>query len=73
MVMSLNATNISSIFFITGRLIEAQRHDAIGMETGGMSFPAMARLMHCSDTTIIRLVQRHRETGSVADVSKTVL
>ena len=50
-----------------GRLNDAQRNQAIGMITGGMSYREVARRMNCSHQTISRLVERHTVTGSVDD------
>ena len=40
---------------------------AMGMLDGGMSCRQVARHFGCSPSTITRLLQRHRETGSVND------
>ena len=44
-----------------------ERHRAMGMLDGGMSCRHVARHFGCSPSTINRLLQRHRETGSVND------
>ena len=49
------------------RLGNDERHRAMGMLDGGMSFRQVARHFGCSPSTIIILLQRHRETGSVND------
>ena len=49
------------------RLKEAQRHRAIGMVEGGLSFHEVARRMGCSHQTIKKLVERNDTTGSVSD------
>ena len=38
-----------------GRLNEAQRHRAVGMVEGGLSFREVARRMGCSHQTIMKL------------------
>ena len=48
-----------------GRLNDAQRHEAVGMFAGGLPCREIARRMNCAHSTILRLVQRHNETGSV--------
>ena len=45
-----------------------ERHRAMGMLDRGMSCRQMARHIGCSPSTITRLLQRHRETGSVKDL-----
>ena len=50
-----------------GRLNEAQRHRAIGMVEGRLSFREVARKMGCSHQTIMKLVERNDTTGSVSD------
>ena len=50
-----------------GRLNEAQRHRAVGMVEGGLSFREVARRMGCSHQTIMKLVERNAATGSVSD------
>ena len=49
------------------RLGNDERHCAMGMLDGGMSCRQVARNFGCSPSTITRLLQRHRETGSVND------
>ena len=49
------------------RLNDAQRHSAIGMIDGGLSYREIARHLWCSHQTIMKLVQRHEQTGSVSD------
>ena len=44
-----------------------ERHRAMGMLDGDMSCRQVARHFGCSHSTITRLLQRHRETGSVND------
>ena len=49
-----------------GRLSNAERHQAISMIEGGMSYHAVARRVNCAHSTIImRLVERQNLTGSV--------
>ena len=50
-----------------GRLNEAQRHRAVGMVEGGLSFREVARRMDCSHQTIMKLAERNATTGSVSD------
>ena len=50
-----------------GRLNEAQRHRAVGMVEGGLSFREVARRMGCSHQTIMKLVERNDTTDSVSD------
>ena len=47
-----------------GRLNEAQRHRAVGMVEGGLSFREEARRMGCSHQTIMKLVERNDTPGS---------
>ena len=49
------------------RLGNDERHHAMGMLDGGMSCRQVAHHFGCSPSTITRLLQRHRETGSVND------
>ena len=49
------------------RLGNDERHRAMGTMDGGMSCRQVARHFGCSPSTITRLLQRHRETGSVKD------
>ena len=50
-----------------GRLNEAQRHRAVGMVDGGLSFRKVARRMGCSHQTMMKLAERNATTGSVSD------
>ena len=50
-----------------GRLSEVQRHRALGMVEGGMSFREIGRRLGCSHQTIMNLVERNATTGSVND------
>ena len=50
-----------------GRLSNVDRHRALGMVEGGLSYRQVAERMGCSHTTIARLVERHNATGSVDD------
>ena len=50
-----------------GHLNEAQRHRAVGMVEGGLSFRKVARRIDCSHQTIMKLVERNANTGSVSD------
>ena len=50
-----------------GRLSNVDRHRALGMVEGGLSYRQVAERMGCSHTTIARLVERHNPTGSVDD------
>ena len=52
---------------VMGRLLDAQRSEAIGMLRAGTSKTAVARHFNCSRSTISRLQQRFRQTGSVKD------
>ena len=57
-------------FFVTskmGRLNEVQRHRAFGLVEGGLSFREVGRRMGCSHQTIMKLVERNANTGSVCD------
>ena len=49
------------------RLNDAQRHEAVGMFAGGLPRREIARRMNCAHSTILRLVQRHNETGPMND------
>ena len=49
------------------RLGNDERRRAMGMLDGGMSCRQVARHFGCSPSTITKLLQRHRETGSVND------
>ena len=49
------------------RLSDNQRHEVWGMVQGGISRREIARRMNCSTSTITRLVNRHRQTGSLND------
>ena len=48
-----------------GRLSNVDRHRALGMVEGGLSYRQVAERRGCSHTTIARLVERHNATGSV--------
>ena len=50
-----------------GRLNKAQRHRAVGMVDGGLSFRKVARRMGCSHQTMMKLAERNATTGSVSD------
>ena len=50
-----------------GRLNEAQRHRAVGMVEGGLSFREVASRMGCAYQTIMKLVERTATTDSVSD------
>ena len=50
-----------------GRLNEAQRHRAVGMVDGGLSFSKVARRMGCSHQTMMKLAERNATTGSESD------
>ena len=50
-----------------GRLDEVQRHRALGMVEGGLSFHEVGRGMGCSHQTIMKLVERNANTGSLCD------
>ena len=50
-----------------GWLDEVQRHRALGMVEGGLSFHEVGRRMCCSHQTIMKLVERNANTGSVCD------
>ena len=49
------------------RLLDNQRHEVWGMVQGGISSREIARRMHCSASTITRLIQRFNQTGSLND------
>lgn len=49
------------------RLSNDQRLRSIGMLEAGMDQRDVARIMHCHQRTISELLQRYRQTGSVAD------
>lgn len=49
------------------RLNPDERWRALGMVQAGLSYSEVGRRFNCSHHTIRRLVQRHGETGSVAD------
>lgn len=49
------------------RLSRDQRHQALGLAQGGVAYHEIADRMGCCHATIRRLIERHRETGSVAD------
>ena len=49
------------------RLSNVDRHRALGMVEGGLSYRQVAERMGCSLTMIARLVDRHNATGSVDD------
>lgn len=49
------------------RLTENQRNEAMGMSRAGMSTRAIARHFNCHQSTIVRLVERVRVTGSTRD------
>ena len=49
------------------RLSNDQRLRCIGMLEAGMLQMDVARIMGCQRRTIVKLLQRYRETGSVAD------
>ena len=53
-----------------GRLSEVQRHRALGMVEGGMSFREIGRRLGCSHQTIMKLVERNATTGSVNDIQR---
>ena len=50
-----------------GRLSNVDRHRALGMVEGGLSYRQVAKRMGCLHTTIARLVERHNAMGSVDD------
>ena len=50
-----------------GRLSNVDRHRALGMVKGGLSYRQVAERMGCSHTTIARVVEMHNATGSVDD------
>ena len=54
------------------RLNEAQRHRAVEMVEGGLSFREVARRMGCSHQTIMKLVERNDTTDSVSDRQRPV-
>ena len=46
------------------RLSNVDRHRALGMVEGGLSYRQVAEHMGCSHTTIARLFERHNAKGS---------
>lgn len=49
------------------RLSNDERMRALGMVDAGVKYSEIARFFNCAKSTIGRLVQRHRQTGSVRD------